>query len=40
VSGLAYEQYPELQEKCRFFLEEDLKAFKGGIIKNLTEPIV
>lgn len=37
---MKYESHPELQEKCRFFMEEDLKTFKGYIIKNLTESIV
>jgi|SRR6056300_193686 1-acyl-sn-glycerol-3-phosphate acyltransferase len=40
VKNLEYEQYKELQNKCRFYLEEDLKAYKGGIIKNLTEQIL
>ncbi len=40
VKDLEYEQYKELQNKCRFYLEEDLKAYKGGIIKNLTEQIL
>lgn len=40
VKDLKYDQYKELQKKYRIYLEEDLKAYREGIIKNLTEQIL